>query len=450
MPFLENLTDIYYDIEDTEEMEEPESVRHVAMGMLGFLSISGIIGNALVLYVFTRQKQKLSSTIFILTLAGTDLITSLVTMPYTIVMELLHYTVDHDAVCKVFQLLTTTTIPFSASVMVAIAVDRYLCIVHPFKHTMTIKRAKITVVLLAIFSTCLGLPSSLMYGVNKREIYTPAYLNDVLRMHNISGHQQAILFESSTKNSIAYYDEETSELNRTLRSLFSNDTVTQTYTYIHNTGKCHKNGLIVDMSFFNVYQKVYSSYFAVCAVIVIVLYFIIYRSVLTRRRRRFHLTTSCCVFLSPGQNVENNEHEQTEFTMLNNKDKSPSNTSNKKFNEESFKNEPKGQDDKNGNTAEKQDANADKESLMRPSGVSRAKMEKLRMANIKTALMLSIVALTYIIAFLPAWLMALRIIPMNSIVFFMYFTYNVANPIIYAFLNQSFRNHLQTLFKCKQ
>lgn len=447
MPPVDNFTDIYYDDEETGEMDEPESVQQVAMGMLGFLSISGIIGNSLVLYVFTRQKQKPSSTIFILTLAGTDLITSLVTMPYTIVMELLHYNADHDAVCKVYQLLTTTTIPFSASVMVAIAVDRYLCIVHPFKHAMTIKRAKITVVLLAIFSTCLGLPSSLMYGVNKLEVYTPAVLSSVLQMHNESEHRKESVYENSTATAVMYEDVHTSELNRTLKSLFSNDT--QIWTNIRNTGKCHKNGLIVDMSFFNVYQKVYSCYFAVCAVIVIILYFIIYRSVLTRRRRRFHLTTSCCVFLSQGQNVENNEHEQTEFTMLNNKDKSPSNTSNKRFQEESFKNDPKGQDDKNGNTAEKQDANADKESLMRPSGVSRAKMEKLRMANIKTALMLSIVALTYIIAFLPAWLMALRIIPMNSIVFFMYFTYNVANPIIYAFLNQSFRNHLQTLFKCK-
>lgn len=449
MPPFDNFSDIYYDDEDTREMDEPESVQHAAMGMLGFLSLSGIIGNVLVLYVFTRQKQKLSSTIFILTLAGTDLITCLVTMPYTIVMELLHYNVDHDSVCKVYQLLTTTTIPFSASVMVAIAVDRYLCIVHPFTHTMTIKRAKFTVVILAIFSTCLGLPSSLMYGVNKREVYTPADVDHALRMHNLSGGvQQFLNTDSTTDTTVMNHanEEGTSELNRTLRSLLSNNTAI--LSYIRNTGKCHKNGLIVDMSFFDVYQKVYSSYFAVCAVIVIVLYFIIYRSVLTRRRRRFHLTNSCCVFLSTTQHVENNEHEQTEFTMLNNKDKSPSNNSGKKFQEESFKGDPKEQqDDKNGNTEEKQDQNA--ESLMRPSGVSRAKMEKLRMANIKTALMLSIVALTYIIAFLPAWLMALRIIPMNSIVFFMYFTYNVANPIIYAFLNQSFRNHLQTLFKCQ-
>ncbi|KAL4221852.1 hypothetical protein ACF0H5_020106 [Mactra antiquata] len=448
---------------ELEEMEEPESIRHIAMGMLGFLAASGMIGNALVLYVFTRQKQKLSSTIFILTLAGTDLITSMVTMPYTIVLELLQYHVKYDAVCKVYQLLTTTTIPFSASVMVAIAVDRYLCIVHPFKHIMTIKRAKILVVSLALFSTCIGLPSSLMYGVYSEGIYPPSEPNDVFTFSNIT---RAMFPDMNTNDpSMAVLStlppttlDEITELNRTLNKFMSSNGSELTLT-IHNIGKCHKNGLIVDMAFFNVYQKIYSSYFAVCAVIVIVLYFIIYRSVLTRRRKRLHLTNSCCGFLSQGPNVENNEHEQTEFTMLNSatKEKSPSNNSTKRFKEDSLRNdktEAMQMDEKNGNTATKPDASqgqggADRESLMRPSGVSRAKMEKLRMANIKTALMLSIVALTYIIAFLPAWLMALRIISMNSIVFFMYFTYNVANPIIYAFLNQSFRNHLQALFKCK-
>ena len=61
---------------------------HVAMLIVGVLSVAGTIGNALVIYVFARQKPKLTSTIFILTLACTDFVTSLVTMPYTIVVVL--------------------------------------------------------------------------------------------------------------------------------------------------------------------------------------------------------------------------------------------------------------------------------------------------------------------------------------------------------------------------
>ncbi|XP_052760345.1 neuropeptide Y receptor type 4-like isoform X2 [Mya arenaria] len=448
-----NSSDGYFDIDTPEDME-PESVRNVAIAIIGVLSIAGIIGNSLVLYVFTRQKQKLSSTIFILTLAGTDLITSMVTMPYTIALECLRYNVGHDAICKIYHILTTTTIPFSASVMVAIAVDRYLCIVHPFKNAMTIRRAKISVVVLAIGSVCLGMPLSLSYGVYKREVLTSDIFSGIIDQVHFNDGSNMSSLEGAISNISEVHIEPTNE---TLHSQ------SEDVYFMRATGICFKNLLIFGEDFFNVYQKVYSAYFAICAVIVIILYVFIYRSVLHRRRKRLHLSNSCCGFLGPiqgiqGPQVETNEHEQTEFTMLNNtakdKDKSPTSArAGRKVKEESFRLEPREACTKNGgiDLKEAKDVTsdrADRESLVRPTGISRAKLEKLRMANTKTAVCLSVVAVTYIVAFLPAWLMALRIIPMNPIVFFMYFTYNVANPIIYAFLNQSFRNHLQSLMKC--
>jgi len=424
-------------------MDETDSIRHIAVTIIGILAVCGIIGNSLVLYVFTRQKQKLSSTIFILTLAGTDLFTSMVTMPYTMAVEMLKYDVGHDALCKIYHILMTTTIPFSASVMVAIAVDRYLCIVHPFKNTMTLPRAKISVCVLAIASCCLSLPLSLSYGTYKRENIT----EDIFQMidskhHDANSSFSALLIQAVVSN-MTYHD-----------GLHSNKTENNTHVYFVRETICFKNLLLVSKDVFNVFQKVYSAYFAVCAVIVIILYLIIYRSVLRRRRKRLHLSNSCCGFLGPINvpNVENNDHEQTEFTMLNHtgkdKDKSPVSRNQR---DESFKLEPHDKSAQNGSkqdTKDKASSTSDKESLMRPSGVSRAKLEKLRMANTKTAICLSVVAVTYIAAFLPAWLMALNVIAMNPIIFYLYFTYNVANPIIYAFLNPSFRNDLQALLKC--
>ena len=407
------------------EMDDPESLVQIAMVIVGILSVSGTVGNALVLYVFSRQKQKPSSTIFILTLACTDFTTSLVTMPYTIAVELLKYKVEYDAVCKIYFFLVTTTIPFSAFVMVAIAVDRYLCIVHPFKHTMTINRSKIIVALLAGLATTLGLICSLMYGVRVKEISCIAKMN-------------------STESSRTWYNNTSST--RTVEYSNQCNMTEDISITIKDEGYCHKDNIIFDASFFNVYQKIYSAFFAICAVIVIVLYAIIYRSVLTRRRKRLHLTKTCCGFWAETTAVET-ETEQTEFTTLNNGSKErdltcdspqikigplqPEINSTECKTPTCFKNK------------------TDSDALVRPSGVSRAKLEKLRMANIKTALMLSIVALIYIVAFMPAWLMAHQVLGMNVVIFYLYFTYNVANPIIYAFLNQSFRNHLHTLVKCK-
>ncbi|XP_035828228.1 muscarinic acetylcholine receptor M3-like [Aplysia californica] len=68
-------------------------------------------------------------------------------------------------------------------------------------------------------------------------------------------------------------------------------------------------------------------------------------------------------------------------------------------------------------------------------------------ANIKTAFMLFIVTLVFIIAFLPALLMANSLIPFNMVVFYGYFVYNVANPFIYAFMNQTFREDVKRIIK---
>jgi len=69
------------------------------------------------------------------------------------------------------------------------------------------------------------------------------------------------------------------------------------------------------------------------------------------------------------------------------------------------------------------------------------------MANVKTAVMLFIVTLVFAISFLPSLLMANDIIPKNLIVFYGYHLYNVANPFIYAFMNQRFRDDFKNMFK---
>ena len=71
---------------------------------------------------------------------------------------------------QVYQFLITSNIPFSALIMVAIAVDRYLCICHPWLSAtvMSVRRAKIVVTILGIFSMFIGVIVGLMYGVYHR------------------------------------------------------------------------------------------------------------------------------------------------------------------------------------------------------------------------------------------------------------------------------------------
>lgn len=395
-------------------MDEAEDSRlvYIAIGLMSLFSVVGVIGNALVLYVFSSFKQKLTSTIFILTLATTDFITCLVTIPFTIAVEALEMRLEYDIVCKLYFFLMTTTVPFSAFVMVAIAVDRYLCICHPFKHVMTIKRAEYIVAFLCVFAVILGILCSLNYGVLDVNAPNRTISSNVTTTSVLNG------------STVAY---PVDIIN-----------ITTSHTDVFAESKPELVCLIVKghddpYSFFHVYQKIYSSFFALCCLIVMVLYAMIYRSVLARRRQRLKVVTNQCCGC---WNSLPNEIEQTEFSTLNN--------------ETSFVQK----DEEKNNKAVQKNGNdtsiSDKDVIMKPGGLSRAKLEKMRMANIKTAFMLSIVTLVFIVAFLPSWLVALRVFKMNVVVFYLFFIYHNANPVIYAFMNNAFRSKLKELFTCKR
>ncbi|OWF55367.1 orexin receptor type 1-like [Mizuhopecten yessoensis] len=403
--------------------EEEETVSkeqlYTAIGMLAVFSVVGVIGNALVLYVFSNFKQKLTSTIFILTLAGTDFITCLITIPYTIVVEILEYSLYYNIVCQIYQFLITTTVPFSAFVMVAIAVDRYLCICHPFRHAMTIRRAEYIVAVLCALAVMLGILCCLNYGV--LDMYAD------IPVSNSSSKNGTTMYNSSTLLS-GHFATGNAIHNATN---FTYDQPVLTERVLIQAGVCMP--ISMDNPFFHVYQKIYSSFFAICAVIVMVLYAIIYRSVLARRRQRLKIVTNkCCGFW----NAIPNETETTEISTLTNVSDVPDVEKHDKSVQ------------KNGTNSSTPQP-GEKDVIIRPSNVSRAKLEKMKLANIKTAFMLSIVTLVFIVAFLPSWLVALRVFKMNVVVFYMYFSYNVANPVIYAFMNNTFKAQLKELFKCK-
>lgn len=390
-----------------EEEANPDDavLFQIAMVMLCVFSVVGVIGNALVLYVFSNFKQKLTSTVFILTLAGTDFITCLITIPFTIVTEMLNYKLHYDILCWIYQTITTTTVPFSSFVMVAIAVDRYLCICHPFKHAMTLCRARVIVAILCAFAVTLGIICAMMYQIK-----------DMVRIEDI--------FINYTRgNSSIVYTNKT------------------TITEVIDENMC----LPIDHNnpFFQIYQKIYSSFFAICCVIVMILYAIIYRYVLVRRRQRLRVNNKCCGFCA----AVPSDVETTEITTLNNEVTTEVRQDEKS--DTAFH--------KNGTNSTEKDTilrpggvSSEKDTILRPGGVPRAKLEKMKLANIKTLFMLSIVNLVFIVAFLPSWLVALRVLNMNIVVFYMYFLYNVANPVIYAFMNNSFRTQLKQMFGCKK
>jgi len=80
-----------------------------------------------------------------------------------------------------------------------------------------------------------------------------------------------------------------------------------------------------------------------------------------------------------------------------------------------------------------------------PNVVQTSKLESTFLANLRTASMLFVVTVVFIVTFTPGFLMSLEWLPFNITVFYLYFANNVANPFIYSFMNRNFRADLQHL-----
>ncbi|XP_067659677.1 cholecystokinin receptor-like [Haliotis asinina] len=399
-----------YNANSTEDSAFPQPSHIVVTVMLVTYSIVGVFGNAIAFYIFFRRRDKSTSVIFILALAGCDFFTCLVIIPYTIAFEMLRTVVVYDVFCKLFVFFQTSNIPFSACIMVAIAFDRYFCICHPFLHVFTIARAKITVGCLVLMSVTFGTLTSLSFGVYVNEyINMTAYANITWNLTETEVLHYSAL-DAPVKDPGTYVVADTPAKYENITH-YEISEIRVVYS-----GACGINEFIVSEEFTNGYQMVYTAVYMISFITVTVLYALIYKSILMRRakkakrKKRSHYHSVAGAEGTPGE---------TQMTTLNGNARAENNDL----------------------PGENQTQAASKGSVKRQSTLRETNLY----ANIKTAAMLFVVTLVFIIAFLPSWLMAHKLLTFRLVVFYMYFTYNVANPVIYAFMNQTFREDLKRL-----
>lgn len=107
---------------------EPDEKMTGLLYFLATVSITGIIGNLIVLFVYLRKGDRQTSSFFILVLAFSDLIVCSILVPSTIYMEAYQFETRNIFFCKFFYFITTSIVPSCCFLMTAIAFDRYFCI----------------------------------------------------------------------------------------------------------------------------------------------------------------------------------------------------------------------------------------------------------------------------------------------------------------------------------
>ncbi|XP_060624818.2 neuropeptide FF receptor 1 [Anolis sagrei] len=127
-----------------------------------------MVGNLLVCFIVLKNRQMRTVTnIFILNLAISDVLVGIFCMPTTLVDNLITGWPFDVAMCKMSGLVQGMSVSASVFTLVAIAVERFRCIVYPFRQRLTLKKALITIVIIWVLALIIMCPSAVTLTVTR-------------------------------------------------------------------------------------------------------------------------------------------------------------------------------------------------------------------------------------------------------------------------------------------
>ncbi|XP_033097249.1 5-hydroxytryptamine receptor 1A-alpha-like [Anneissia japonica] len=126
------------ELNSTDQELEYNSIAMVFQsGLMLFIILSGLIGNAITLYALKINTVfHTKSYVFIANLAVADLLNCLLGMPVILVSSILNEWVFGEALCNIMGGTTVLFCSTSLLTLCAISVERYVCITDPFKYDM--------------------------------------------------------------------------------------------------------------------------------------------------------------------------------------------------------------------------------------------------------------------------------------------------------------------------
>uniref|UniRef100_A0A8B9PVC1 Neuropeptide FF receptor 1 n=1 Tax=Apteryx owenii TaxID=8824 RepID=A0A8B9PVC1_APTOW len=135
-----------------------------------FIFLMCMIGNILVCFIVVKNRQMRTVTnMFILNLAISDLLVGIFCMPTTLVDNLITGWPFDNIMCKMSGLVQGMSVSASVFTLVAIAVERFRCIVHPFRQKLTLRKALVTIVVIWVLALIIMCPSAITLTVTREE-----------------------------------------------------------------------------------------------------------------------------------------------------------------------------------------------------------------------------------------------------------------------------------------
>ncbi|VDP75179.1 unnamed protein product [Echinostoma caproni] len=464
--------------------------------MLSVICVVGTVGNLLVIIVYALKHDRLTSTLFILVLAVTDFLACLTLIPGTIAIEYLEWKMRSAFLCKSYYLLNNSFIPFSSLLISCIAFDRYFCLCHPFAKIMTFVRAKRIIGVLVFACLFQGGCSTFLVRIEK--VQSTPVLATAEGKNDTNGDVSSVI--NSTEGD-TYECTEVIRVNATMLE-YVWYRVTQKIQIV--------SYLFCILSVTVLYILIYSSVSKVSLTILQLLHLIPKmkftcigqfepeivngngekcqnNQLLTVHNRTRQIDSIKSEELEPNSNPQRVKDNPFQLNYMRSPtvpsvqlvvekdDTATDRTCPLAEREELLSNI--GQSEESGpkmsrisvpkpipvNQTPKISIQTELSSganqvPIEPEGRSciingeRTRLSRRHLAdsttfqNLKTAAMLFVVAVVYIVAFIPAMLMASELITLYLPVFYLYYVNNAINPIVYGFMNPNFRADIRKLF----
>ncbi|XP_078497196.1 neuropeptide FF receptor 1-like [Lissotriton helveticus] len=137
-----------------------------------FIFLMCMIGNMLVCFIVLKNRlMRTVTNMFILNLAVSDLLVGIFCMPTTLVDNLITGWPFDNVMCKMSGLVQGMSVSASVFTLVAIAVERFRCIVYPFRQKLTLRKAIVTIIIIWVLALIIMCPSAVTLTVTRDEYH---------------------------------------------------------------------------------------------------------------------------------------------------------------------------------------------------------------------------------------------------------------------------------------
>ncbi|KAF3696140.1 Neuropeptide FF receptor 2 [Channa argus] len=144
-----------------------------------FIFLLCMVGNILVcLIVLENRRMRTVTNLFILNLAISDLLVGIFCIPTTLVDNLITGWPFSNTVCKMSGFVQGVSVSASVFTLVAIAVERFRCIVYPLQPKPTVLVAKVAIVLIWVLAVVIMCPAAVALTVEKVPFHFMVYNDD--------------------------------------------------------------------------------------------------------------------------------------------------------------------------------------------------------------------------------------------------------------------------------